>query len=434
MATTRRWCTLSLRTMLVGITLLSVFFAWQFYYRGQKVRERDRIVAMLAGRNAHVNFRYTILGWKVPESSAWLWRIAFPEPESIRLTANAATPLPAELCEIAQRCAKVEYEGSSGGEDAYLRRCLSSNTKELLVSRNDVSGECLAFVGDCPNLRVVEARFVTLRTKSLAALLNHPRIEQLEIDAEVEDFSLLGELPGPNALQRLDLNLELDWQRRISVTQATLPDDFMKRLPGYDSDSVLNRRPSGEFVWLKQCKQLREISSTFSHYPSFFEAVGRHLGGVERLNLHSSSSEVLETLGTWTKLRFLCVDGHHMNDEKLARLVALCGGLHTLEIDEYSGSKVSLSPQGLRCLQGLPGLKRLRLGKCNLTAEHLEVIAELKQLEELSLEDDRVVDKTVEPLKKLPNLKRISLERTNVSKGMFSKIGGDWDDRRPWRS
>jgi Leucine-rich repeat (LRR) protein len=123
-----------------------------------------------------------------------------------------------------------------------------------------------------------------------------------------------------------------------------------------------------------------------------------------------------------------------MNDEELARIVALCDGLHTLEIDEYSGSKVSLSSQGLRCLQDLPGLKRLRLGKCNLTAEHLEAIAELKQLEELSLEDAGVVDKTVEPLKKLPKLRRISLERTNVSKGMFSEIGGDWNDRRPWRS
>ena len=73
-----------------------------------------------------------------------------------------------------------------------------------------------------------------------------------------------------------------------------------------------------------------------------------------------------------------------MNDKELARIVALCGGLHTLEIDEYSGSKVSLSPQGLRCLQHLPDLKRLRLGKCNLTTEHLEAITEIKQLEELS--------------------------------------------------
>lgn len=86
------------------------------------------------------------------------------------------------------------------------------------------------------------------------------------------------------------------------------------------------------------------------------------------------------------------------------------------------------------CLQDLPGLKRLRLGMCKLTSEHLAVIAELKQLEELSLEDAGVEDKTIEPLKKLPNLRRISLERTKVSKRMFPGIRGDWDDRRPCRN
>lgn len=434
MVTTRRWCTLSLRTMLIGITLLSVLFAWQFYYRGQKVRERDRIVAMLTGSNAHVNFRYTILGWKMPESYAWLWRIAFPEPESICLTTNAATPLPAEFCEIAQHCAKVEYQGYSGGEDAYLRHCLSGQTQDINVWNNGVSGECLGCVGDCPNLRTVEARYVVLTTKSMAAMLSHPRIEQLEIKAEAEDLSLLGELPGPNALQRLDLDLEFDWHRRNPVTQASFFSGSAMPSPGDDFGNFANRRPSGDFVWLKQCNQLCEITFTFPHYPSFFEAVGRHLGGVERLNIHSCDVEVLESLGTWTRLRYLCLDGRQMDDEELSRIVALCGGLHTLEIDEYSESKVSLSPEGLRCLQALPDLKRLRLGKCNLTPEHLEAIAELKQLEELSLEDDGVVDKTVEPLKKLQNLKRISLERTNVSKGMFSRISGDWNGRRPWRS
>ena len=50
MATRRRWYTLSLRTMLLGITLLSVLFAWQFYYRARKMREARQMQTLLAER------------------------------------------------------------------------------------------------------------------------------------------------------------------------------------------------------------------------------------------------------------------------------------------------------------------------------------------------------------------------------------------------
>ena len=61
-------------------------------------------------------------------------------------------------------------------------------------------------------------------------------------------------------------------------------------------------------------------------------------------------------------------------------------------------------------------------------------IAELSQLEELSLEDRSIDDAVIEPLKKLPNLKRINLERTQASDKPFSAIRGDWEDSRPYRS
>jgi hypothetical protein len=82
MAQRRSRFSISLRTLLIGVALVSALFAWQFHYRGQKVKERDRIRTLMSSFELHVNFRYVILGWEVPENLSWLWVIALPEPES----------------------------------------------------------------------------------------------------------------------------------------------------------------------------------------------------------------------------------------------------------------------------------------------------------------------------------------------------------------
>lgn len=429
MVTRRSWYSVSLRTLLIGMTLLSMLCAWQFYYRGQAVREQKRIVGMFAGTKSHPGFRYMLLGWDVPYKFAKLWRFSFPELESVTLRPDGVTPLPDTFCEIARQCQKVEYEGSEGGDDAYLRRCASDNLQELLIMRNGVTGECLAFVGECPNLRKIEVRFVPLTAKSLAAILNHPRIEVLDIDAETDDLANLGELTGPNALQRLELDLTVDWRRfhdpspSYSVSPSGLPRPTSFTPP---------TSPVGDFVWLEQCTQLRELTIELSK-TDFIDAVGRHLQGVERLNAQSAPPKELESLGAWKRLRHLCLDGPNTNDEQLAHIARVCPNLHTLEIDEYSESGVALTPQGFSVLKNLPGLTRLRLGGCNLTQAHMVAIAEIGQLEELSLEDS-LDDQAIAPLQKLPKLQRISLERTGASERPFANIRGDWDERRPWRN
>lgn len=430
----RRWLSFSLRSLLILLTVVSVVFAWALHYRGEKVREQQRIVELLAGHETHVNFRYSLLGCHVPVEARWLWRIAIPDPDVMFLRPEADNPLPPEFCEIARRCSQIEYEGAAGGTDAYLRACVSAATEVIKVTSNGVSTECLAFVGECPQLREVEVGYISLTSKSLEALLNHPRIERLAIHAEVDDLSLLGELRGPNALERLELHLDRDWQRTkpMTVTSFLNDADLPSPTPG-DSFADFETSATGDFAWLKQCDKLSEITLSMPQDAKFFDCVGKHLGGVERLNMGSSNSSLLESLGTWGRLRHLCLDGPRLSDEHLARLVELCPQLHTLEIDNFSEPVVGLTAAGLRALQGLTNLKRLRLGMCNLQQSHMAVIAEQHQLEELSLEGAGITDVTIAPLTKLPKLWRISLERTKATGSRLRATPGDWDERRPYR-
>lgn len=152
----RNLLSFSLRTLLIVLTGSSIGFAWFLHHRAAKVRERDRIVELMGGHQSHVNFRYTLLGWEVPPESGWLWRVAIPAPEVMFLRADGMKPLPKEFCEIARRCSTVEYGGTDGGNDAYLRESVSARTEVIKITRNGVSNDCLEFAGDCPNLREVE--------------------------------------------------------------------------------------------------------------------------------------------------------------------------------------------------------------------------------------------------------------------------------------
>ncbi len=335
--------------------------------------------------------------------------------ESITLTATRESPIPEERYAAARACAKVGYEGHEGGGNAVLRRCLSEKTRQLCVGNNGVSGDCLAFVGACPNLESVEARYLLLTSGSLAALLNHPRIVRLDITAEANDLSRLGPLPKPNALRSLELDLEFDWRRPPP------------------NGSLVNRRPAGNFAWLKQCAQLREVTLSMPSDTAFLEAVGQHLQGVERLNLSTCDTVYLQSLAAWPRLRHLCLDRVTLNDAALDQLAAACPELTTLEIDDCTDSGEAITPRGIKSLQQMSNLRRLRVGFCNLTRKHMAEIAKLKSLEALSFEDDKVSDAAIAPLAKLPKLRQISLERTKASNTAFADLRGDWNANRPYR-
>lgn len=268
------------------------------------------------------------------------------------------------------------------------------------------------------------------------ALLNHPRIERLDVHADAEQLSLLGELRGANALQRLQLHLDRDWRQSsapvLSASFSGVPTGLPT--PGGGGARFGDTSGTGDFVWLKQCSNLRELTLAMPQDAKFVILVGKHLGGVERLNIGAGDPPILDALVTWKKLRHLCLDGSSVSDDKLAKIITLCPDLHTLEVDEYSGTGDRVTPAGLRKLQELKALKRLRLGKCNLKRSHMAAIAESSQLEELSFEGNEITDETVEPLNRLPQLRRISLERTSASGDGLRATRGDWDDNRPYRT
>jgi hypothetical protein len=59
----------------------------------------------------------------------------------------------------------------------------------------------------------------------------------------------------------------------------------------------------------------------------------------------------------------------------------------------------------------------------------MAIIAELSQLEELSLDSNPLDDAAIQPLKRLQRLRMINLDGTNVSDEQFEKIRGDWIER-----
>jgi len=352
--------------------------------------------------------------------------IAVPQPDTIFLRPTASEPLPHGLEAVAHRCRRIEFEGS-GGTDEQLRRFVSPRTESIQIFQNGVTGECLAFARDCPRLSSVETIGVTLTSGSLSALLNHPSLDELDIQVNARELEALPELSQPSSLQRLIIDLNY-WPFPTARDHSALVDGPSEKVVPVPSS------PPAQFVWLKQCEQLREVTVRSMDPIPFLEAVGTHLQGVERINAGCQDVAILSVLGRWPRLRHLSLEGFNVNDDMIGKIVAHCSGLSTLEIDEYSSSQVAISPDGLRMLKALSGLKRLRLGRCLLNHAHMKAIAELRQIEELSFEDDSIDNVAIEPLSELPNLRRISLKRTRVSGSRFRDIQGDWDEWRPWRN
>src|SRR5258708_88865 len=62
----RRWFSLSLRTLLIGVTVISVLFGWFLHHRGVKIAEKERLEAQFLDSGVHVAFEDDLLGWTVP--------------------------------------------------------------------------------------------------------------------------------------------------------------------------------------------------------------------------------------------------------------------------------------------------------------------------------------------------------------------------------
>lgn len=428
MPTSRRWRSFSIRTLLLVISASSVFCAWFFYYRRVQCEEMRRLYDVVAASNGHLNLRYTLMGWE-GRPSEWFYLVATPEPGDIALRPNGESDLSDEVYEAARQCSRVEFYPARGARD--ISRAISEKTRELHIT-GTAPDDCLAVAAKYPNLRAVSADFFDLSAASLSAVLGHPGIESLTCEARASVLSQVQAPAEARNLQRLQISFAFE-RRDDSFAEHHGPPTPAE--PVFNDEAVAGKTPPGNYGWLKGCPRLRELTIRRLADNDFFEAIGEHLGGVEQLTLEfAPSDQDWRDLTGWPKLRILCIDGGQLNDRHLAQIAVACPQLDTLEIDEYSGSPGSVTPAGIRELRGLSALRRLRLGKVRLTAEHVAVLSELHQLEQLSLEDSTLNDSSLAPLRQLPRLRQISLERTSATDAMFPSQRGDWRPSRPYRN
>lgn len=396
----RRWFSLSLRTVLIGMTLISMGFAWFLHYRREKIAERDRLLKKLRSPSS-AYFVDSILGWDLPyedpENDEWyaLRLMAIPRVHGIKLSVGSSALPGDDVLAMAREAREVELR-----QDRYspklLANVLSTNTTDLSLTGNGLADQ-IVDIHYAPNLESVAYHGVIHNLNPVAAILDHPHLKRAHFGATAV---LLSELRAQH-------------QTKLQTLGITFPPS---------TDLALNDVP-GDYAWLPACTQVKELHCV---HPSnnFLSQVGRHLGGVSNLDLISDClPEALGSLAGWGRLRHLSLRFCHVEDAVLANITMHLPQPESLEIE---GEKGGFTPDGLKPLQELPHLKRLALEQCCLTNEHIEVIAACSELRQLSLFGNSLDDQSLAPLSGLSRLEQLDVEGTDATANAFANIRGSW--------
>lgn len=404
--------------------------AWLMQYRDQRVDEQRAVKELFAGGKSSAEYGFYFGNWEIPYSLRRLRYFAIPELESVRLR-HDESPVTPQMVKAAQQARKLDYGGEKN--HSILKDFRSQRLEELRVFVGIGDEPPLSFVANCPQLKKFQAPTVQLSPPSLAALLSHPRLEVLEIEAHMADISQVAPFAGDSGLQELVFResfRESDWLKK---PPKVIPPGF---IPVPRVAEIEDKPALGTFIWLKQCPHFRRLNLSLCDAYPLCAAIGKHQAGIERLEVRHVTVKLLAILPSWKRLRHLTVDGQKLDSSLLAKANEACPQLHTLEIEEDPDGGFRLGTDWLQSLDKLKNLKRLRLGGCSVKRAHLAaIVAAVPQLEAISLEDKGLRDADLEPLLKLAHLKQVSFERTSAkhAKRTFSAVHRDWEDR-PWRA
>jgi hypothetical protein len=318
--------------------------------------------------------------------------VSLPRVQEVTLLRDDAYPHSEEIAVLARRASNVCLFDE--GLPYRVNEVISAQTRTLTIA-GEVPTEEFVAVKDAPNLRELNCFNFALSETALRAVLEHPRLEDASVAANTDDLADL-QVAGRSNLQTLEVEFYV---------------------PTSKSD--------GEYGWLGGCPRLKTIECTEPD-PQFLVQVGRRLGGVSRLTLNGDGQASIDSLSQWRRLRHLSFYLCDTDDQLLLRISQILPDLESLEIFGWAGM---FTPDGFRSLKQLPRLRRLGLERCELTKEHVAVLATLSQVEELSLYDNPLDDTAVAPLGKLPRLKLLDLDGTEVSSGAFPGIRGGFKPR-----
>ncbi len=206
-----------------------------------------------------------------------------------------------------------------------------------------------------------------------------------------DDFKALGQLAGLKTMQISGDKLN---DRTLGfLTGLTALEDLQTNQAQFTDDGLK------QFTAMTSLKQLK-----FFH-PS--------------LKSNTFTGAGLAHLTEMKNLRRLTVAGCPFNDEGMAAVAKLT------QLENFRTWHTYQSEAGNRHLKSLMNLKSLHLGQrlrrydgssnaLNLTDETLKVLAELKSLDTLLLDEARLSLEALSRLKALPNLKRLELYRIDI--------------------
>src|SRR5436190_3689357 len=249
MKSTRRWLSVSLRTMLIGVTMLSAVFAWFLHHRQTMVRSRERFEKILPSQ-VKLTFRDSLLGADLPQlgrdqrqkTSAgdrwWLGRwAAGPRLHAVEINNWKESRLPDDFPAFVRQAREVQLHHCDFS-DRELRQWFSANTEslEIVPASGFLSTQGLTCLAAAPNLKRLrlEAYYFGrgYGAHCLQAILSHPALEEIEFWPDLADLAEVPATGQPHSLKVLKLRLYRT-DRQPQVEQ--------------------------EFAWLKDCCELRRI-------------------------------------------------------------------------------------------------------------------------------------------------------------------------------
>jgi hypothetical protein len=240
-------------------------------------------------------------------------------------------------------------------------------------------------------------------------LLSVPRLEHVS----VSNFAGATIDPAQAALARsarcLEIGLGDESTEQDDAPLADYVSPATEKVELWAYGPIVSLRKA-QCTWLERCPNLQEL--TIESLPTDYcllSKLGEERGGVSKLMLHGNGApwdgtNLAESLKDWHRLMHLYIADTTIDDRLIEQL---CGTTRDLESFEFEGNfmhPVDISLDSLKLLSQLPHLTTLRLDLCGLTPEHIEVIAQMQQLKQLSLLNPKLSDADMQPLGELRGL------------------------------
>jgi hypothetical protein len=292
----RRWTSLSLRTLLLGVTLFSMVCAWLLHYRRGMHLARERFETT-APRGVKLTFRDSLLGLELPEGPTVKTSQSEPSPQDAwRFVRWFAGPRLHEVAilnttqlsradgfqSLVQDSSNIRLQGCDV-TDQVLRQWVSPHTAglEIIPQSGYLGTKGLTCLEQAPNLKRLRLAVYYFGqgygAQCLRSVFSHRSLEEVEVWPDVADLSAVPAVGTPLRLRVLKLKLHKG---------EPAPADH-------------------EFAWLQDCRELCRIELAASEQSSFLQQAIRRCPKLTELaieNLSDSDCEVISACRTLRRI------------------------------------------------------------------------------------------------------------------------------------